>query len=305
MIRFAALLPLGEGTHALVASTRAGTKLGRWLISGMEGTAVYLIALILALRGYRVRGARGIDMPSNWLSLHSGFSESAARAIIARSRPHAQRFFTRILAGKRWYGSLICLAQGLLLAPVSLGYLIAGRFGLAKLFFASTRCDGCGVCAAICPRNAIRMTGGRKRRPYWTFDCESCMRCMAYCPQKAVEASHAFVYLLVQLPGYLLPAIAAVLANYTAQLSWTEPLTARWGLMLLRYPLLIATYWACYRIVHWLNFFPPVNLLVTWTTLTHFYRRSHEPDTKLAQLAVVGTRAFVGSTDTREQKAST
>lgn len=49
MIRFALSLPAGEGTNAFVSVTRGGTKIGNSPMPGFEGTAGYLLALILKL----------------------------------------------------------------------------------------------------------------------------------------------------------------------------------------------------------------------------------------------------------------
>jgi hypothetical protein len=86
MVRFAARMPWGRGMHAFVAATRGGTKIGPCRFPGMEGTTVYLIGLLLILRGYSFRGGRGIDMPSNWTALHSGMV--AVGTAIADRPPH-------------------------------------------------------------------------------------------------------------------------------------------------------------------------------------------------------------------------
>ena len=49
MIRFALKLPKGMGTHAFVSATRGGTKFGKIILPGFEGTAAYLLALILKI----------------------------------------------------------------------------------------------------------------------------------------------------------------------------------------------------------------------------------------------------------------
>ncbi len=71
VIHFALRLPRRRGTHAFVTPTRAGTKIIGFL-PGMEGTAGYLIALILLLKGYILQGVQAVDMPSNWMALHWG-----------------------------------------------------------------------------------------------------------------------------------------------------------------------------------------------------------------------------------------
>lgn len=60
MIRFALRLSRRAGTHAFVVATWAGTKVGPVFLPGLEGTAAYLLAAIMALKGYRIRGATGL-----------------------------------------------------------------------------------------------------------------------------------------------------------------------------------------------------------------------------------------------------
>ena len=141
--------------------------------------ATVIIGLILALKGYSVRGNLGLDMPSNWIAAHPGFGEASARAIIGRAEKRSGGFFGRVLAGSRSFNGLISFLAGLVVFPVSAAYLVLGRFFLAKLFFASNRCTGCEHCARNCPVGAIQMRdfpAGRKR-PWasWT----SCPRTSA------------------------------------------------------------------------------------------------------------------------------
>jgi len=74
MIKFALRMPRKKGADAFCVATRGATKIGSGTIPGAAGTAALLIGLILFLKGYRLRGITGIDMPSNWMSLYSGFS---------------------------------------------------------------------------------------------------------------------------------------------------------------------------------------------------------------------------------------
>jgi len=278
MLRFALRLPRRRDTHAVVVATRAGLKLGPIYTPGIEGTATLLMALVLALKGYRVRGATGIDMPSNWIALHPGLSPVAARGIVARARDRVVAFTGAILSGRRRFTGWLALLIGLWFFSISLGYLLIGRFFLAKLFFASDHCNGCGLCAEHCPNQAIEMQG---RRPYWTFRCESCMRCMAYCPTRAVEASH-----LLGLAAYLLAGAiptTALLAWLTARLPALAFLsgTPRWALESLY---AVAALGLAYPLFHRLLQIAWANRLFTLTTPTHYYRRYHEPDTALKEL---------------------
>jgi Pyruvate/2-oxoacid:ferredoxin oxidoreductase delta subunit len=262
-------------------------RVGGFYTPGMEGTAGYLIALILLVKGYRVRGVVGLDMPSNWMSLHSGLKAGSVDGIIARAEARAGRIMETLLEGRRVFrvGSWVQLLFGLALLPVSAAYLLVGRFFLAKLFFANLWCDGCGICHAHCPNHAIRMLGKTQPRPYWTFDCESCMRCMAYCPKHAIEAGHSLGVILyyasaVPVSVFLFDALGA------RALPWFAHKGDTWIGWLIQYPYMLLSFYLAYLLIHWLIRIPLLNRLFTYTTLTHFYRRYREPGTKLVEIEV-------------------
>ncbi|MFZ5918630.1 MAG: EFR1 family ferrodoxin [Chloroflexota bacterium] len=281
VLRFALRLPRRAGTHAVAVATRAGSRIGRFFTPGFEGTATLLVALILALKGYRIRGTAGIDMPSNWMALHPALRPQTVAGIVARARRKTTRLMDTLLSGRRHLGHWTTFLIGLLVLPISLAYLLIGRLFLGKLFFASERCTGCGLCAAHCPNGAIEMRGSSKPRPYWTFRCESCMRCMVFCPTQAVEASHLLavgIYLLPSvfplsaLLGWLVaraPLLALLNGTPRQALEWVYPLIAL-GL--------------AYPVFHRLLRIGWVNRFFTHATLTHYYRRYHEPETTLKDL---------------------
>jgi ferredoxin len=282
MLRFALRLPRRVHTHAVIVATRGTTRIGSTYLPGFEGTATLLVALILGLKGYHIRGTVGIDMPSNWMTLHPGLPPDAVTEILKRARKKVTDFISPILSGKRRFVGRIVLPLGILLFPFSLAYLLMGRFFLSKLFFASNRCNGCGVCATSCPNGAIVMRGPEgHRRPTWTFRCESCMRCMAYCPQQAVEASHLLavgIYALASaMPTAAFLTWLGTLFLPLAFLSTIPDWIVEWGNGMLALLFLSPAFYGVLRI-------PWMNTFFTYATLTHYYRRYREPKTTLKTL---------------------
>jgi ferredoxin/flavodoxin len=45
-------------------------------------------------------------------------------------------------------------------------------------------CDGCGICAKVCPRGNVGLESGR---PAWKHDCDSCGACLTWCPKRAIS----------------------------------------------------------------------------------------------------------------------
>ncbi|HEX3030747.1 MAG TPA: EFR1 family ferrodoxin [Bacillota bacterium] len=278
MVSFALRLPRGAGTHAIILPTRAGTKVGPLFLPGMQGTAGYLLALILLLKGYNIRGVLGIDMPSNWTALHWGIKEQNARAIIGRAKEKSGKFIQRILAGQRYFRGLVELIIGLGILPVSVGYLLYGRMMFAKLLFATDKCNGCGSCATNCPAGAIKM---HRRKPYWTYKCESCMRCMNFCPAKAIEASHPLALVMSWVTGI---PVAQYILNRAGQALPILHLKNPVAEFLLQYSYFLLAIWGVYGLFTLANRVPIISKLFRLLTPTNYFRRYHEPDTKVHDL---------------------
>lgn len=56
-----------------------------------------------------------------------------------------------------------------------------------KKFRVSEACNGCGVCARVCPAGNIKMAD---KRPVWLHKCEQCAACFAWCPKEAVYGAN-------------------------------------------------------------------------------------------------------------------
>lgn len=269
-------LPKGNGTHAVVLPTRAGTRVLGVSLPGMEGTAGYLIALLLLLRGYKIKGVAAIDMPSNWTAVHWGLSAENIQVISANGEAKVKKLAASIMSGHSVYSGFIPLALGILLARISFMYLIIAQLVLAKLFFASDTCTGCSLCQKICPKQSIKMIGGK---PYWTYSCDSCMACMNYCPQAAIQVSPLTVFLFSYVLSF--PVTSWITGKLDYILSSNIPLPIQFAIQY-SYTL-ISVALICWLLHHILRI-KPVAALLASLSHTKYLRRYKAPGVSLKDI---------------------
>jgi Pyruvate/2-oxoacid:ferredoxin oxidoreductase delta subunit len=162
---------------------------------------------------------------------------------------------------------------------------------MAKVMFSNNKCVGCGMCARNCPNNAILMKDvGTKKRPFWTYHCENCLRCMGYCKKKAVEAGHSWAVLLYFITS--VPIISYVWVWLHETLNFFPVKSGYWTMevgYIFNFVLYIIYFLSAVFLSYWIFWylirFPVFNTFFSITTLTHYYRRYHQPETKLKDIA--------------------
>jgi ferredoxin len=287
ILKFVWHLPRTKSAHAFCIATRGSFKFGPVFVPGMSGSGTFFIALLLMLKGYNVRGAMSVNMPSNWYSLHPIQKEKNQRAIIAKTHIRIKNFMDKIFSnGKVWFtlNNLYEITAGILLSWISIAYLFIGRFFLAKLFFANKNCNGCGVCVKNCSFAAIKMWGKRKPVPFWKYSCESCMRCAALCPQNAIEAGQSWgviVYFIATIP-----IAFYIFSTLNTYIPGIKNLSGSWPGFILGLLFYYPAIFISYYIFHFLLRIPAINWIFTHTTMTHFsfWGRHREPDTSLTHI---------------------
>ena len=126
-----------------------------------------------------------IKMPNNWIPFSHTKDEIINEGIINAGVMQAKEFANKVLSTNvskfdikripsffRYMGNTINVL-----------FRTGGKKQLSKLFSSYESCDGCGLCAQLCPTNSIEIIEGR---PKWSKSCEQCMRCVNICPKEAI-----------------------------------------------------------------------------------------------------------------------
>lgn len=262
MINFLLHFPRGRN-HVVLMNTRAGMRIGKFVTPGLTGIAFLMAWLILFLKGYTVRGLLPVDLPSNWVSIHPGLNAPTVDYLFERNKQRVDSFARKVLSGGRSYKALREIVQDLLVSPISFLYYFIGRFLISKTFYASAKCDNCGVCVASCPVRGVIRVG---EKPFWTFKCESCMKCMGQCPRNAIETGHGFFIGCMVLSSFIFSLITARLWDVLPSGNLGE--FAEFAINSLE-AILVAG--LMYRAMHYLLRFRWFERLMAYTSLT-FYK---------------------------------
>lgn len=267
LIRFLCNFPKSKNNVFLV-NTRAGMKLSKIFTPGVSGLALFLPALILLLKGYKIIGLRPLDLPSNWISLHPALRGNAVSAIFTRCKKIIDDFSGKIFTNKNVYRGLYDLPIDILISPIAIGYYFYGRFALAKTFITSNKCNLCEACIKNCPVQAITFVD---QRPFWSINCESCMQCMNQCPHNAIETAHAYVVVIWWIAFSIIP--------YYVTFIFTKTVIASYSFTGIMHDLIYNVFslglgFICfvsgYKILHFLMKFRFFNKLILITSLTSF-----------------------------------
>ncbi len=272
VINFLFRFPKGNNPVFLL-NTRAGMKLSKLFTPGMSGLAQLFPALILGIKGYKIAGLQPMDLPSNWISIHPGLRQKVVDSIFQRCEKISKRFSAKILDGKNVFNGLLSLPVDLLISPISVAYILLGRFALAKTFIADSRCNNCLLCEKECPVKAIVI---KNKRPFWTRKCESCMHCMNRCPQRAIQTPHLFVAVVWWLVFLVLPLfILKELFRLTPESAQYYNLIFVGVMIVTGFPVIFLSY----RILHFFLKFRFFSAITSCTSLTRFkfWRRYFAP----------------------------
>lgn len=272
VIRYLLKFPKSDRGNVFLLNTRAGMKLSKLFMPGLSGLAQLFPAMVLLLKGYRIKGMQPMDLPSNWISVHPGLKKKVIDSIFKRCNRITDQFTEHILNGKNIYKGLISLPIDLLISPIGVAYYFFGRFMIAKTFFASHNCNNCGLCIKDCPVSAIKEKYGR---PYWTFNCESCMKCLNHCPQRAIETPHGFTFLVWWAAMSFVP----IIVFKKLKIVFHDFYGLSFLMEILYYIFLGMAIWGAYHFLHFMLRFKFFSLLITYTSLTkfRFWRRYKAP----------------------------
>ena len=140
-------------------------------------------AIVRLKKIFPYQAAWSVKMPNNYIAGFDVDSPELERKKISEAGERVKRIAEAVLAKSGVYDVNEGPGAGIKTALVRPMF---NKFALAtSRFSVDESCNFCGLCARICPIQAIQLKDGK---PVWVKkDCTQCMGCINRCPQRAIQ----------------------------------------------------------------------------------------------------------------------
>lgn len=131
---------------------------------------------------YSLDSSYSIVMPSNYIIGEDIEKETIILEKLKNAKEEIEKISNEIIQRKRVYDVYEGKFSKLKSSIINKGFNEFARN--TKPFYATEKCNKCGLCAKICPASTITLVDGK---PVWNEKCYQCLCCINYCPQRAIQ----------------------------------------------------------------------------------------------------------------------
>ena len=187
--RFCMKLSGMEGIHIFAICTYGGAA----------GSSLRSLKRLIRSRGGKLRAGDGVHMPQNSFykprencqELYGRWNKKLERIVNNITRKSKGMHYAN--AFLEW---LLVPVFACLVKPVCKRHFVKSsglpanrpyeehKHVMDKHFTTNDQCNGCGICAKVCPVGNIEI---KDKKPVWLNRCEHCLACYNWCPHKAIQ----------------------------------------------------------------------------------------------------------------------
>lgn len=132
---------------------------------------------------FAYQGAWSVKMPNNYIVGYDVDSHELERSKIAAAKERLIAISNAVLANSTQYD--VCEGPGAMIKTALVRPMFNTFARSTERFSVEDSCNGCELCARMCPIGAIQMQAGK---PVWVKKhCTQCMGCINRCPQRAIQ----------------------------------------------------------------------------------------------------------------------
>jgi ferredoxin len=167
-----------------IAVTPGAYIFGIVTYGGSFGATLRQLAAVLADKGNTLSAGFGIRMPGNYTPMYGALPETKQQRCFSSAKEKICRIVPIIRNNEKRKIESGSFFVNLLFSKLFYSFSAPHIPGMDKSYWVNDRCNGCAVCAKVCPVNNITI---KEEKPVWHHACEQCMACMQWCPQEAIQ----------------------------------------------------------------------------------------------------------------------
>lgn len=150
---------------------------------GSIGNTDHIFKKKLLKKGIKLNALFSVFMPDNYMLLMDLLTpEEKIPVLLANTEKRLVKINEAIAISGT--GNLKLHKKGLPKLQSAIAHFYYKHDRSTKPFHATDACTSCGLCAEICPSEAISLQNGK---PIWQGKCTQCLGCLHRCPAKAVQ----------------------------------------------------------------------------------------------------------------------
>jgi len=151
---------------------------------GSLGHTFSVVEKALAKSGNKLSAAFGLTMPDNFIPFFPIPSQTQQKPMLEKEKEITKKIATNIIQEVKIPAPKTMGLLGALLTGIAYPLALKHFSKADKKFWPDTKCNGCGVCAKVCPVKNIAI---KDNKPTWQHHCELCLACLHWCPQAAIQ----------------------------------------------------------------------------------------------------------------------
>lgn len=148
------------------------------------GATLRLIANNLEKRELELQAGFAVEMPGNHIAYYDADSVELQNQKFNNWNKQLKDIRTIITEKKEFHDDDLSMVDKVIKSAF-LYSLASRRFRKGdKKFHINDNCNGCKICAKVCPVNNIYIFNNK---PVWKNDCEQCLACLNWCPKASID----------------------------------------------------------------------------------------------------------------------
>lgn len=155
-------------------------------VGGISGRILDRLSEAISQRGGSLAAGFVVRMPANYIHDADALPLFLQNRMFRKWRKRAGEISGYVLEGRRGRLEKFNPIMTLLFSRTIEKQVKRGELNpdTDTNFWVDDRCNGCGICARVCPVGNIRMIDGK---PEWRHYCEKCLACIQWCPKEAIQ----------------------------------------------------------------------------------------------------------------------